>query len=340
MEKPSKGRMTSSHLDHLATLGADELATMAVEAEARLMEMTVTRQTYHLYDLRVRLLDRILDSLNAARVVAGTEPVAWDRSLFILLLQTMHGTGLARSCTGYLNAILFFQRSGIWGSWALHEQELLHRLCKGAVYDRGDARHRTVRGQMDGPMFENFIEYMVQERKPASMILAVKVCFSLALRVSELVRLRHEQIIIGVEGDIEIDLPNKMFRAKNPTAPPRIRKPVVEWTTVDILLALRQKKGTGDFLFPPGIWNEKSLRDTIKSWAGEHALQFLESGLDNVFFDGPHVLRHGGMAALQEKVIAAMGDAMKGGLGGCSSGNVNFYARPNVNRGGPKRTRD
>ena len=43
-----------------------------------------------------------------------------------------------------------------------------------------------------------------------------------------------------------------MFRAKHPTAPPRIRKPVVEWTTVDILLALRQNKGTRDFLFPPG----------------------------------------------------------------------------------------
>ena len=340
MEKPGKGRMTPSHLDHFATLDVEELATMACEAEARLMAMTVTRQTYHLYDLRVRLLDRIMESLNEARLAGGQTRLEWDRTMFVLLLSTMHDTGLARSCTGYLNAILFFQRSGIWGSWALKEQEHLHRLCKGAVYDYGNARHRTVRGQMDGPMFENFMEWMMETGKPASMILAVRVCFALALRVSELVRLKHEQIVIGTEGDMELDLPNKMFRAKNPSTSPRVRKPVVEWVTVDVLLALRQNKKTGDFLFPPGMWNEKSLRETIKSWAEDHALEFLESGLDNVFFDGPHVLRHGGMAALQEKVVAAMGEAMKQGLGGCSAGNVKFYAKPNVERGVPKRPRE
>ena len=340
MEKPTKGKMTPCQMDHLATLDVDELATMAVEAEARLMEMTVTRQTYHLYDLRVRLLDRIMESLNSARRRAGKAEVQLDRTLFVLLLSTMHDTGLARSCTGYLNAVLFFQRSGIWGSWALQEQEHLHKLCKGAVYDHGDARHRTVRGQMDAPMFENFVEYLLAERKPASMVLAVRICFSLALRVSELVRLKHEQVVIDHEGQMELDLPNKMFRGKNPTAPARVRKPVVEWIAVDILLALRRGKKTGEYLFPPGLWNEKSLRDAIKEWAVKHALSFLDSGLDNVFFDGPHVLRHGGMAALQEKVIAAMGEAMKGGLGACSAGNVGFYARSNADHGGAKRQRE
>ena len=76
---------------------------IASEAEARLMEMTVTSQTYHLHDLRVRLLDRIMDSLNSLRSTAGQTPVQWDRTTFILLLQAMHGTGLARSYTGYLN---------------------------------------------------------------------------------------------------------------------------------------------------------------------------------------------------------------------------------------------
>ena len=199
--------MSQSHLEHLATMDLDELATMAFEAEVRLMEMTVTRQTHHLYDLRVRLLDQIMETLNAARDVAGQERVQWDRTMFVLLLSAMHDTGLARSCTGYLNAVLFFQRSGIWGSWALQDQEKLHKLCKGAVYDRGDARHRTVRGQMDGPMFENFVEFLLDERKPPSMVLAVKICFKLALRVSELVRLKHEQIVIDAEGNMDIDLP-------------------------------------------------------------------------------------------------------------------------------------
>ena len=49
------------------------------------------------------------------------------------------------------------------------------------MYDRGDARHRTVRGQMDGTMFENFVEYLLHERKPPSMVLAIKNCFTLAL---------------------------------------------------------------------------------------------------------------------------------------------------------------
>ena len=117
--------MNQNHLEHLATMDLDELATMTVEAEARLMERTVTRQTHHLYDLRVRLLDRIMDTLNAAREAAGQEQVQWDRTMFILLLSAMHESGLARSCTGYLNAVLFFQRSGIWGSWAFQDQEQL-----------------------------------------------------------------------------------------------------------------------------------------------------------------------------------------------------------------------
>ena len=331
--------MNKNHLEHLATMDLDELATMAVEAEARLMEMTVTRQTHHLYDLRVRLLDQIMETLNAAREAAGKELVQWDRTMFVLLLSAMHETGLARSCTGYLNAVLFFQRSGIWGCWALQDQEQLHKLCKGAVYDRGDARHRTVRGQMDEPMYENFVEYLLEERKPPSMVLAVKICFRLALRVSELIRLKHEQIIIDTEGNMDVDLPNKMYRAKNPTAPARVRKPVTDWATVDILLALRRGKKTGDYLFPPGVWNEKSLRDVIKAWAQAHALEFGEN-VDNVFFDGPHVLRHGGMAGLKEKVLAAMGQAMQAGLGGCSTSNVNFYSRPNGERGTGKRDRE
>ena len=331
--------MSQSHLEHLATMDLDELATMAFEAEVRLMEMTVTRQTHHLYDLRVRLLDQIMETLNAARDVAGQERVQWDRTMFVLLLSAMHDTGLARSCTGYLNAVLFFQRSGIWGSWALQDQEKLHKLCKGAVYDRGDARHRTVRGQMDGPMFENFVEFLLDERKPPSMVLAVKICFKLALRVSELVRLKHEQIVIDAEGNMDIDLPNKMFRARNPTAPARVRKPVTDWATVDILLSVRRGKKTGDWLFLPGVWNENSLREVIKAWASTHALEFSEN-IDNIFFDGPHVLRHGGMAALKEKVLAAMGNAMQAGLGGCSTNNVNFYSRPNGERGTGKRDRE
>ncbi len=120
-----------------------------------------------------------------------------------------------------------------------------------------------------------------------------------------------------------------------------MQKPVLDMVAIDILLAARQEKKMGDFLFPPTDWNEKLARQAVKDWATAHAVVFLEGpggGINNVFMDGPHCLRGGGMTLIQTRVAEAMAVAMKEQLGGCSPANVDYYARENASRGCLKRS--
>ena len=139
---------------------------------------------------------------------------------------------------------------------------------------------------------------------------ALKLAFLGALRINELVGLKHEDIIIDVEVNMLMDLPNKMHRSKNPTTqPPWVQKPVLDPTAVEIILAARTAKHHGEYLFPPGIWREKMARDAVKAWAAEHAMEFL-GDIANVFLDGAGA---GGSGLRRWRALAAVAGA--GGRG-------------------------
>jgi len=164
------------------------------------------------------------------------------------------------------------------------------------------------------------------------------LCFGAALRLKELIGLKPEHVIITSEHDVFLNLPNKSYKAGN-DKPPRVDKPVTEHRAIDALFIAMEDVPTGEYIFRPTLWNEKALREAVKEWASQHAIEFLDKGVDNVFIDGMHCLRHGGMALIKEKVLEAMGKMMKSELGTCSAKNVDNYARPNSKRGPKKRSR-
>jgi len=336
--RPKNCRVRKDALGHLAAETADGVQALAEKAKADLIAATVTEQTRSQYQSRVNLLQKVVDDLNVKRAENHHPPLTWSFSLFTIFLHHMMLTGMGVSAPGYLNAVIFVQRSGSFGTWALENQTELRHLVKGASYDGGARRSRPRRAQMTLEMFLSFEEWMFSTGKPPSMILAMQLTFGAALRISECVRLKAEDIIITADHDVVLNLPNKAFKAGN-GKPPRVEKTLTEAIAVESVLTASHGRKCGEYIFPPSEWNERSVRKAVQEWAALHAFEFLDQGLDNIFFDGPHCLRHGGMALIKEKVIAAMGRAFQGELGACSAENVDRYAKPNRKRGQAKRSR-
>jgi len=326
--KPRKGKVQRDVLNDVSLLSMAQIEEMARGAESELMGMTVSDGTRGLYRGRWNILQDILQELNCMRRANAMDPVEWSTALFILFMRRLAALDMGRSVAGYLNAVLFMQRSDAcaYGSWATKDQEKLHRLTKGASYQGGARRHVTVRGQIDDAMFDSLLDFLIGGGHPVSLIIAMQVAFLCALRISEVIRLKHEHIIIEADGSVWLDLPNKAFKKGN-GKPPRVKKPVEEIEAMTLLFDSRIGKGFGDFLFPRSSWNEKMARDTIKAWANKSNVDF--PVLDNVFIDGPHCLRHGGMKRIQDRVVQAMQDVLAAEKGACSARNVQHYAREN-----------
>jgi len=77
---------------------------------------------------------------------------------------------------------------------------------------------------MDASMFKSFLEFLEETGRPALMLTATKVAFYMALRISELIRLKRGQVRIDKEGDVYLDLPNKVYKAGS-SRPPRASDP-------------------------------------------------------------------------------------------------------------------
>ena len=75
-----------------------------------------------------------------------------------------------------------------------------------------------------------------------SLIIAMQVAFLCALRISEVIRLKHEHIIIEADGSVWLDLPNKAFKKGN-AKPPRVKKPVEEIEAMTLLFDSLDWKG-------------------------------------------------------------------------------------------------
>jgi len=329
--KPPRGRVKHDLLQDISLLSEYEVTQLARDAESELMAMTVSESTRRLYTGRVRILDGIVANLNTTRKDHGLVPLQWSTDLFIIFMRKLAALDMGRSVAGYLNAMLFVQRSAphLHGEWAVKEQERLHRLVKGAAYQSGAKRHIAQRGQIDDAMFDALLEYMITTGSPVSLIIAMQVAFLCALRISEVIRLKHEHIVIEADGSVWLDLANKAFKKGN-GKPPRVKKPVEESEAMGLLFDARVGKRFGEYLFPRSTWNEEMARRTIKEWAGKSAVDF--PVLDKVFIDGPHCLRHGGMKRIQDRVVQAMHDVLISEKGACSARNVKHYARENRRR--------
>jgi len=326
--KTRKGKVRHDVLDDISLLSVSHINELARDAESELMAMTVSDGTRRLYTGRWNILQGVLQNLNRLRLAHSMNPVEWSTDLFIIFIRRLTTLDMGRSVAGYLNAVLFMQRSDSTanGNWALKDQEKLHRLAKGASDQSGARRHVTVRGQIDDAMFDSLLEFLIVGGHPVSLVVAMQVAFLCALRISELIRLKHEHVIIESDGSVWLDLPNKAFKKGN-GKPPRVKKPVEEIEAMALLFDSRIGKGFGDFLFPRASWNEKMARDVIKAWANISNVDF--PVLDIVFIDGPHCLRHDGMKRIQDRVVQALQDVLTAERGACSTRNVKHYAREN-----------
>lgn len=328
--KPRRGKVAKSHLSHLAEVPKADLAALALQAEKELHEMTVTAGTSTLYHGRVGILEGVLIHLNERRRDLGMpaeEMLTWNTELFVLFCRRLVEVDMSLSGAGYLNAVIFVQRGGEFGSWALIDHERLRRLIKGGVYQGGKRRVLAVRGQMDEAMFDSFIEFLISSGRPASLVLAMQAAYFMALRISEVIRLLFEHVRYGTGDDgAWLDLPNKAYKAGN-GKPPRVQKANESPEAMIVIFSAAAGKKMGDYVFPRSEWNEKAARDSIKDWAEKHRVEF--PVLDSVFMDGPHVARHGGMARILERVKGLMEESLLAGIGACSSGNVRRYATTN-----------
>ena len=328
--KPKKGRVTKNDLDCLADLGWEEIDALSRDAESYLVCQTVNNGTKTLYEKRVGLLDEILETVNSRRATNGRTAIVWCMVTFVIFLKIMADNGMGHSSQGYLNAVLFQQRRGVWGTWALDQIERLRRLVKGGAHGAGKMKERRKRGQMDEAMFESFIDFLLATTRPPTLIVAMQIAYLLSLRISEVVRLRDEDVLYHEDGSVSVELANKVYKAGN-GKPPRVEKLVESGKALVLLCVAQMDKKTGDLLFPRHTWNEKMARTAVQEWATLHAFEF--PNLDGVYLDGPHCLRRGGMARLKEQVVQAMHDAMLGGLAGCSTENAEAYAATNAVRG-------
>ena len=331
--KPRRGKVSTSHLAHLAVVHRADLGALARQAAKELHEMTVTAGTSALYHGRVGVLEGVLIHLNDRRRANGMPPeemLEWDTELFILFCRRLVEVDMAMTGAGYLNAVIFVQRGGCFGRWALEDHELLRRLIKGGTYQSGRRRLISVRGQMDEAMFDSFIEFLIASGRPPSLVLAMQAAYFMALRISEVIRLLYEHVMYGAEGEgASLDLPNKAYKAGN-GKPPRVQKIIDSPEAMIAIFSAAAGKKMGDFVFPRAEWNEKTARDSVKEWAAKHRIEF--PVLDSVFMDGPHVARHGGMARIMERVKELMEESLLAGIGACSSRNVHRYATSNAER--------
>jgi len=335
--KRQRQKVSKEVLGHLAGLTDEKIEACARLAESELMAMTVSEGTYRLYTGRWNILNDILAALNEKRRLKPLPPVRWSTDLFIIFIRQLAELDMGRTAMGYFNACIFMQRADSTnGDWAIKDAERVHRLLKGASYQKGKSRHIAQRGQIDDAMFDSLLEWLIEGEFNASLIVAFQVMFLCALRISEIVKLKFEQVIVEKDGSVWLDLPNKAFK-KGTNKPPRVRKPVEEPEALALLFTAKAGKKVGDFLFPPTTWNERFARDCIHAWAVCAEVEF--PVLDKVFMDGPHCLRHGGMKRIEERVVQAVHDVLLAEKGACSAQNVRRYARSNRTRAA-KRSRE
>jgi len=76
------------------------------------------------------LLGEILEGLNAERDRSGMTRLEWSVDSFILFIHKLHSLEMRYSGSGYLNAVLFSQRAGTFGDWALSEVDRLAKDCE------------------------------------------------------------------------------------------------------------------------------------------------------------------------------------------------------------------
>ncbi len=241
------------------------------------IDNSISARTLTTYNSRIRTLQCFLEE--------NDEPCL-TLEIFAQFLRTLEAnTGRATKSTaeGYRCAILHAQRTNNrWiedGTWA--DSWHCKRVVAGFAYKgRAPTPHHPRRGQVTSDMFADML--IVARRDYLEYAPALELGYRLALRPSQLLSL-HKGCFDGTG----VIVPDKRCRSTN-----RFNLSTVK-TVVDpmarLLLRGLDETRTGPYF----TFSEASLRHVFKQIASA-----LSWNTDDLLFDGPHCLRHGGMSHL------------------------------------------
>ncbi|CUE71773.1 unnamed protein product [Bodo saltans] len=246
------------------------------------IERSITNKTLEQYNGRIIQLQRFLTD-------NGEEALTTENfAAFLETLQARTRNTSRSTAEGYRAAILFHQRTyGLWtedGIWA--DTWTCKKMIAGYSY-AGKTQGRP-RGQVTSEMFQQMIQYARTHHSP----------YAPALEIGYRIALHPHQIVQLKKGDFNGEtllVPDKRSRSSN-TLPPFTRKAVLDENARWILQSLETVRTGRYFNF-----DERQLRTVFKMIASALGWNTLEQK-----YDGPHCLRHGGMAHV-DNILAAAG---------------------------------
>jgi hypothetical protein len=276
------------------------------------IDRSISACTYKTYENRISTLRSFIKSKNEPDLTL---------ELFAEFLQTLgqrQGNTSKSTADVYRCAIAHFQRAhALWtadGVWA--DSWEAKRVVAGYGYN-GKARQTTAtaRGQITPQMFLQMMQHA--NKHFSRFAVALELGYRVALRPHELLSL-----CAGTFDGTHICIPDKRSRATN-NRPKMTYKTVVDPQARTILQTL-EAQGGNYFNF-----SIVSLRAAFKSIATD-----LQWGTAVLKFDGPHCLRHGGMAhgdallRLQDRTDEECHQILQ-----VSANTHRRYTRPNDKRG-------
>jgi hypothetical protein len=228
--------------------------------------------------------------------------------------QTHHAS--KSTAEGYRAAILFHQRTyGTWteeGCWA--DTWACKKLVAGYGYE-GKTQQRPQRGTLTHQMFADMLNHARTHHRPFAA--ALELGYRLALRPHQVIGLQH-----GDYDGFTVLVPDKRSKATN-NFPQHTFKTVVDENAHWILTTLTALRPGRFFEF-----NEHQLRRVFKSIAAR-------LGWTNLMqkYDGPHCLRHGGMAHLNNILqTEGVDDNTRNKVLQVSEKTRRHYTKPNEQR--------
>lgn len=283
------------------------------ETRIQLLNQALSASTQKQYKARISVFhDFITEMINNDNIGYEDATPLGSIDIFAHFLSHMGkslGTYNRSTAEGYRCAILHYQRTWDLPPWAA--SKTCQSLVEGYSF-RGKPQERSfIRAQVTLPMHRDMVEYCITQRPQYTD--AIQLAFRVALRPHELMSLKK-----GSFSEDTLRIPDKRATSKN-SMPPTTTKKVFDTYALSILSKLESSTAANTPYFSFTIVH---LRIMWRKMITDLGLDSLPGPLQ---LDGPHCLRHGGMAYLLSEGISPQDLQV-------SIPTLRHYTRPNQKR--------
>lgn len=285
------------------------------QARVECTQLSLSHKTIRLYNSRVQIFHTFIE-MKRLWLDPGYDDIPDNGNVDIFAHFLEHfakteGTRCKSTGDGYRSAILHYQRTHNLPLWA--STGSCRSVVDGWHYQgkKADSGLAPVRGQVTRDMHTEMIRYSWLHCPEYTD--AFDLAYRCALRPFELMSLCK-----GSYQDGKINIPDKRSTARN-GMPPFVLKKVFDTSAKAILSRLEKDSLRKEMSYFP--FSILQLRTKFRK-------MIVDLGLNNMpglIFDGPHCLRHGGMAYLVSLNISA-DDLL------VTSSTMAHYIRPNHKR--------